>query len=133
MCDYSLHHVASRPAKVGDKLVVAEFMRSITRGFSAVGEPGIAVCLLPGTELAFDGNVQYDRAFSPFWKGQVGHAVARFRQVNMDNPNVHHDALEFPEGKTVLVTRLTVRQTATVLQLPALPSGTYAPKRAAYV
>jgi hypothetical protein len=59
--------------------------------------------------------------------------VARFRQVNMDNPNVHHDALEFPEGKTVLVTRLTVRQTATVLQLPALPSGTYAPKRAAYV
>jgi hypothetical protein len=133
MCDYSLQHLTSRPAKVGDKLVVTKFTGSTTRGFSARGEPEVAVCLLPGTELAFDGNVQYDRAFSPFWKGRVGHTVARFRQVNMDIPNVHHDALEFPEGKTVLVTRLVVGQTATVLQLPALPSGTYAPKRAAYV
>lgn len=133
MCDYSLHHVASRQARVGDKLVVTEFMRSITRGFSAVGEPEIVVCLLPGTELAFDGNVQYDRAFSLFWKGRVGYAVARFRQVNMDNTSVHHDALEFPEEKTVLVTRLVVGQTATVLQLPALPGGTCASKRAAYV
>ena len=40
MCDYSLHVVASRPAKVGDKLVATEFAKSITRGFSALGEPG---------------------------------------------------------------------------------------------
>src|SRR5262245_63136409 len=52
MCDYSLHHVASRPAKVGDKLVTTQFNNSITRGFAAVGEPNVAVCLLPGTEVA---------------------------------------------------------------------------------
>ena len=57
MCDYSLHLVASRPAKVGDKLVTTRFNNSLTRGFAAVGEPHVAVCLLPGTEVAFgDGS-----------------------------------------------------------------------------
>jgi hypothetical protein len=119
MCDYSLHLVASRPAKVGDKLVATDFARSITRGFSAVGEPDVAVCLLPGTEIAFDEEVQYDRAFSLFGKARVEHKVARFRQVNMDDPHVHHDALEFPGGQIVMVTRLMPGQRATVLQLPA--------------
>jgi hypothetical protein len=119
MCDYSLHLVASRPAKVGDVLVATDFERSITRGFAAVGEPGAAVCLLPGTELAFEDNVQYDRAFSLFGRARVEHKVARFRQVNMDDPNIHHDALEFPGGQIVMVTRLTPGQKATVLQLPA--------------
>jgi hypothetical protein len=32
---------------------------------------------------------------------------------------VHHDALEFADGKVVLVTRLREGQKATVLQLPA--------------
>jgi hypothetical protein len=119
MCDYSLHLVASRPAKVGDKLVATDFVRSITRGFSAVGEPEVAVCLLPGTEIAFDEEVQYDRAFSLFGKARVEHKVARFRQVNMDDPHVHHDALEFPGGQIVMVTRLMPGQRASVLQLPA--------------
>jgi hypothetical protein len=119
MCDYSLHLVASRPAKVGDKLVATDFARSITRGFSAVGQPEVAVCLLPGTEIAFDEEVQYDRAFSLFGKARVEHKVARFRQVNMDDPHVHHDALEFPGGQIVMVTRLMPGQRATVLQLPA--------------
>jgi hypothetical protein len=35
MCDYSLHLVASRPAKVGDRLVATDFLKSITRGFAA--------------------------------------------------------------------------------------------------
>ena len=48
MCDYSLHLVASRPARVGDVLVATDFERSITRGFAAVGEPDVAVCLKPG-------------------------------------------------------------------------------------
>ncbi|MGH6671919.1 MAG: hypothetical protein ACRECE_01905 [Xanthobacteraceae bacterium] len=122
MCDYSLHLVASRPAKVGDKLVATDFARSITRGFSAVGEPDVAVCLLPGTEIAFEQEVQYDRAFSLFGKARVEHKVARFRQVNMDDPHVHHDALEFPGGQIVMVTRLMPAQRATVLQLPASAS-----------
>jgi len=129
MCDYSLHHVASRPAKVGDKLVTTELARSSTRGFAAVGEhgaklvihdgpPKVAVCLLPGTELAFDDDVRYDRAFSLLGKARVNHTVARFRQIDIDDPHVQHDALEFPDGQIVKVTRLVAGQIATVLQLP---------------
>jgi hypothetical protein len=129
MCDYSLHHVASRPAKVSDKLITTELVGSSTRGFAAVGEhgaklvihdgpPKVAVCLLPGTELAFDDNVQYDRAFSLFGKARVNHKVARFRQIDLDDPYVQHDALEFPNGRVLKVTRLVAGQTATVLQLP---------------
>lgn len=121
MCDYSLHLVDSRPAKVGDVLVATDFVGSVTRGFCAVGEPGVAVCLLPGTELAFDEVVRYDRALSLFGKARVEHKVARFRQINMADPNVHHDALEFPGGHIVMVTRLVPGQRATVLQLPASP------------
>jgi len=33
----------------------------------------------------------------------------------------HHDALEFPDGKIVLLTTLKPGQQATVLQLPAEP------------
>ena len=123
MCDYSLHLVASRPATVGETLIATDFAKSITRGFAAAREPDVAVCLLPGTEIAFDADVQYDRAFSLFGRARVGHRVARFRQVNMDDPNVHHDALEFPSGHIVLVTRLTPGQRATVLQLPAAARG----------
>jgi len=129
MCDYSLHHVASRPAKVRDKLVTTELARSSTRGFAAVGErgaklvihdspPKVAVCLLPGTELAFDDDVRYDRAFSLFGKARVNHKVARFRQIDMNDPHVQHDALEFPNGQVLKVTQLVAGQTATVLQLP---------------
>jgi hypothetical protein len=131
MCDYSLHHVASRPAKVSDKLVTTELARSSTRGFAAVGEygaklvihdgpPKVAVCLLPGTELAFDDDVRYDRAFSLFGKARVNHKVARFRQIDMDDPHVQHDALEFPNGQVLKVTQLVAGQTATVLQLPVV-------------
>jgi hypothetical protein len=120
MCDYSLHQVASRPAKVGDRLVATDFAKSITRGFAAVGQPDVAVCLLPGTELAFDQTVQYDRALWLFGKARVDHKVARFCQVDVDDPNVHHDALEFSDGTIVKVTRLVSGQTAAVLQLPAL-------------
>jgi hypothetical protein len=119
MCDYSLHHVASRPAKVGDKLITTEFAKSITRGFSAVGEPEVAVCLLPGTEVAFDDDVRYERPLNLFGNARVKHRVARFRQIDMKDPNVHHDALEFPDGRIVKVTRLVEGQTTTVLQLPA--------------
>ena len=58
MCDYSLELVASRPAKVGDKLVSKSFPHTITRGFVSVDDPNVAVCLLPGTELAFENEVR---------------------------------------------------------------------------
>jgi hypothetical protein len=120
MCDYSLDFVASRPAKVGDKLVSTQFSGSITRGFAAVGEHGVAVCLLPGTELAFEKEVEYDPALGSFLPNQkVRQKVARFRKVNNEQPHLHHDAFEFPGAQIVLLTRLCKGQRATVLQLPA--------------
>jgi len=119
MCDYSLQHVASRPAKVGDKLVTTRFANSITRGFCAVGVPNVVVCLRPGTELAFEKDVEIDTAMRAPSGRSVGARVARFRQINMNQPYAHHDALEFPGGQTVLVTQLREGQLATVLQLPA--------------
>lgn len=129
MCDYSLHHVAWRPAKVGDKLVTTEFATSRMCGFAAVGEhgaklvihdgpPKVAVCLLPGTQLAFDDDVRYDAAF--FGKARVKHKVACFRHTDLDDPDVQHDALEFPDGQVLKVARLAAGQTARVLQLPAV-------------
>ena len=119
MCDYSLHHVASRPAKVEDRLVTAKFPNSITRGFVEVGKPNVAVCLLPGTEVAFDNDVECQAALGIFRGKRIGQRLARFRQLNLHEPSVHHDALEFPDGQVVLLTRLRSGQHATVLQLPA--------------
>jgi hypothetical protein len=59
MCDYSLHAVRSRPAKVGEKLISTSFWRSSTSGFAAQDNREVAVCLLPGTELAFEEDVIY--------------------------------------------------------------------------
>jgi len=120
MCDYSLHNVATRPAQIEDKLVTTKFKSSITRGFAAVGEPDVAVCLLPGTEIAFDENVECEPMFGIgiLPNKKLGQRLARFRQINMQNPVIHHDALEFPDGQVVLLTRLCEGQRATVLQLP---------------
>jgi hypothetical protein len=123
MCDYSLHHVASRPAKIEDKLVVTQFNGSITRGFAAVGEPHVAVCLLPGSEVAFEENVECQPSLRMgiLPNKKISQRLARFRQINLDNPTMHHDALEFPDGQVILLTRLCEGQRATVLQLPAAP------------
>lgn len=123
MCDYSLHHVASRPAKVGDKLVTSAFDSSTTHGFCAVDEPNVAVCLRPGTELAFEKDVECQHTMlggllPGIRIGELGGKVARFTQIDMDRPAAYHDALEFPSGKIVLVTYLLKGQLASVLQLP---------------
>ena len=49
------------------------------------------------------------------------HTTAIFRQVNKDIARTHHDALEFPDGKMVLLNDFLEGQEATVLQLPAQP------------
>src|SRR5260370_14652289 len=125
MCDYSLHNVATRPAKVGDKLVTTQFTNCLTRGFSAIGEPNVAVCLLPGAEVAFENESEFEGGYGIFrnWRREkrAGGTVARFRQVNVGKLHVHHDALEFPTGESVLLTRLIEGQQATVLQLPVSP------------
>ena len=121
MCDYSLHLVASRPAKVGDKLVSTRFPETTTRGFASVDDRSVAVCLLPGTELAFEKEVRCETGIFS-WRPE--HTVAKFQQVNKGKSNVHHDALEFPDGTIVLLTHLCEGQRATVLQLPARPRVT---------
>ena len=112
-------YISSRPGPrgVGDKLVSTSFPHTDTRGFASVDDRNVAVCLLPGTELAFEEEVRCETGIVSCWR--LGHAVAKFREINKDQSNVHHDALEFPDGKIVLLTNLCKGQRATVLQLPA--------------
>jgi len=120
MCDYSLHNVKSRPAKVGDKLTTRRF-HSFTTGFAAPEDANMAVCVLPGTELAFATNINIHPRWAFSWKITIKQTTAIFRQVNKDEPHTHHDALGFPDGHFVLLTHLVEGQEATVLQLPAKP------------
>jgi len=119
MCDYSLHLVAFRPARVGDKLISTSFPHTITRGFASIDDRNVAVCLRPGTEIAFQKEVRCGTGMVFSWR--TGHKVAKFRQINKGRSNVNHDALEFPDGKTVLLTELCQGQRASVLQLPVDP------------
>jgi hypothetical protein len=116
MCDYSLHAVASRPAKVGEALVSTRFRGSATLGFASPAEERVAVCLLPGTELAFERNVRYRGGW--FKSHTVNFSVAKFCKIAPEVPCQHHDALAFPDGRTVLVNSLVQGQRARVLQLP---------------
>ena len=136
MCDFSLQSVRSRPAKVGDKLVTHDFGTG-TRGFAAVDDSALAVCLMPGTELAFAENVAIlPHGLLGWRKKTTGHRTAIFRQLNKNKLTAHHDALEFPDGRTELLTLLCEGQVATVLQLPAQSANTVeaeAKTRVAYV
>ena len=126
MCDYSLEHLDSRAAKVGDQLVTTKFGRMCTTGFCAIGEPRLAVCIKPGTELAFEREIERETLF---FKRGLGSQVARFQRVNQHRNWVHHDALELPSGKVVLLARLLVGQRATVLQLPVAEQQKEAERR----
>jgi hypothetical protein len=117
MCDYSLHAVATRPAEVAETLVSTKFS-SGTRGFASPDNPNVAVCLRPGTELAFENDVQTG---GMMFRKSLGDRLARFRQIDLNKAYQHHDALEFSNGAIVLVTNLAAGQRATVLQLPASP------------
>jgi hypothetical protein len=136
MCDYSLQSVRSRPAKVGDKLTTHDFGTG-TRGFSAPEDCKMAVCVLPGTELAFAKEVAFLPVGLFSWKAKtVSHRTAIFRQINKDKMVAHHDALEFPNGQIVVLSHLCEGQEATVLQLPAQPTTAAeadAQKRVTYV
>jgi hypothetical protein len=122
MCDYSLQTVRSRPAKVGEKLTTHHFNTG-TIGFAAPEDANTAVCVLPGTELAFATAIRCMPCGLFGWKTKVvNHTTAIFRQINKDNLHTHHDALEFPDGQIVPLTDLFEHQEATVLQLPAQPA-----------
>jgi hypothetical protein len=113
--------VTTASTTFGDKLTTRDF-GTCTRGFAAAEDIGVAVCVLPGTELPFSNAVTFADPFILGWKvNKLDYATAIFRQVNKNEPFKHHDALEFPDGRIVLLTRLREGQEATVLQLPAQP------------
>ena len=121
MCDYSLHSIKSRPARVSDKLITCDF-RTGTRGFAVSEDANVAVCVRPGTELSFAREVMCQPIGMLGWQDKViKHKTAIFRQVNREKVAAHHDALEFPDGQIALLTCLREGQEATVLQLPAEP------------
>jgi hypothetical protein len=123
MCDFSLQHAKSRPAVVADKLVSHNFGCG-TVGFKSVDDPigdATAVCILPGTELAFDSPIKLRWPSDESRSIQGRFTTAIFRQRDKDKPNVHHDVLEMPDGQQILLTLLEEGQNATVLQLPAAP------------
>jgi hypothetical protein len=136
MCDYSLQNVASRPAKVGDRLTTRDFGTG-THGFAASEDARVAVCVLPGTELAFANLVECRPSGLLGWiRKRLDHRTAIFRQINKERAAAHHDALEFPDGQLALLTSLEKGQEAVVLQLPT--RGKNAPeleaeRRVAYV
>lgn len=125
MCDYSISSaVKTRKAVKGDKLVTANF--GSTRGFGDLDpthEAVVAVCLVPGTEIAFDKPVRAILSYNVSDPDQVLPSVAKFTQVDKDHQGRHHDAIEFADGTRVLLTHLREGQRATVLQLPAEPKN----------
>src|SRR6266567_4728314 len=133
ICDYSLSSCASRDAEVGETLVSGRIRMSATmwrlnslsctKGFHAENDDSVAVCLRPGTELAFEEDVRIKLSLGVDGLGSaetpIPHKVARFREINEDNKYVHHDALEFPSGHVILLNDLAEGQKCKVLQLPA--------------
>jgi hypothetical protein len=105
---------------VGETLVTFNFGTG-TVGLTPAGrdEPMVAVCLLPGTEVAFEQKIRLGVASSIALSHET--RTARFRQINKGNQHAHHDALEFPEGVTLALSWLLTGQRVRVLQLPAKP------------
>jgi hypothetical protein len=94
------------------------FYGTSTRGFAAKDEPGVAVCLLPGTELAFDQPVRHSRGW--LYTRCASSCVARFCRIEQRSLQQHRDALSFPDGSAVLVNELSEGQYARVIQLPVV-------------
>jgi hypothetical protein len=71
-----------------------------------------------------------------WWHKVINHKTAVFRQINKERVAAHHDALEFADGRIVLLTFLHEGQQATVLQLPAEPKAAVefqSQRRVAYI
>src|SRR5258707_13535498 len=101
MCDYSLHAVATRPAQVGETLISTTFRGTSTRGFASEKEPEVAVCMLPGTELAFAEDVRYNNRW--IWTKSVNFRVGNFGPTDPEVPHRHIDAIQCPTRSAILV------------------------------
>jgi hypothetical protein len=109
MCGYRPHSVKSRPAKVCGKLTAHDFGTG-TRRFAASEDMNVAVCVLPGTEVAEEIRCLPTGLIA--WRDKViEQKTAIFRQINKDKVAAHHDALEFPDGR-IRAADKTVRRSA---------------------
>ena len=79
MCDYSLNCRVAVCTR-GRQANLEPILCPPTRGFAAIGEPEVAVCLLPEIEVAFERDVECDGAFCFFRGRSLKQRVARFRQ-----------------------------------------------------
>jgi hypothetical protein len=100
-CATSLVAVASRPARVADRLITAGFRNTSTRGFASPEDMTTAVCFRPGTEIAFDHAPKNHR----LWRCTAASNVAR-PSDKYGGATTHHDALEFSDGTVVPVTQM---------------------------
>ena len=136
MCDYSLHNVASRPARVGDKLTTRDFRYRYAADSLARRMFGLLFAFFQEPNRHSPNLVECGhRSLLEWGRKTFDHRTAIFRQINKERAAAHHDALEFPDGQLVCCTSLWEGQEAVVLQLPAQPttaSETEAQKRAAY-
>ena len=131
MCDFSCSPLGRAPQRSATSLQLE------ISGPARAGSPHPKILRRPSafflTELAFSKEV----ALTTAGTGEltIGQTVAIFRQINKEQPRAHHDALEFPDGRIVLLTMLCDGQEAAILQLPAQPTTAAeeeAQKRVAY-
>ena len=124
MCDYSIAaNTKTRAAEKNDRLITHRFGH--TKGFAPQSDPETAVCLLPGTELAFDAPIE---KYGLMGATSTEQTVAIFEQVDKEQLHCYHDMLELPDGQKILLNDLTEGQTLRVLSLPVSPE-----KRAAWM
>jgi len=107
--------VKTRDAALHDDLVTRNFGTG-TCGFADTSDLSTAVCVRPGTEIAFEKPIVASGAI------EIGqYTTAIFRQINKLHERMHHDCLELPDGEELLLTYLAEGQKARILQLPAKP------------
>ena len=83
MCDYSLNSVTSRAAEAADILIVSTFAGTSTLGFASPDAPSVAVCLRPGTEVAFEQEACKEGSFQrKLGAGSLGSA----RSISITRP-----------------------------------------------
>ena len=98
MCDYSLQHVRSRPAKVGDNLTTRDF-GTRTRGFAAAEDRGVGVSFFRGPSSRFPARDAYRLPLRRRVEG--GNTSSRDGNLpasELNEPMMHHDALDFRIG-----------------------------------
>jgi hypothetical protein len=116
MCDYSMHAVKNRKAVVGDKVRTSNFGGKSSPGLESLSEPGVAICLIPGTGVEFNDPIHHTN------EGRGPHTITDFKITRYVRKEGHStefkDAFQFPDGTVMLMAYLPVGQHGTVTYVP---------------